>query len=543
MASPRRNPGRGPRPGTLARDDGISSGTLEDDYELEEQLAPKVWCVKHRVSHAPYVVYKLKKHKDGAYAGDSGNDKKKMGSMGAMVDKLCYDLVRLDHPNVCQLVEAFDDSRFTHLVYNKVVGKPILEFFSLAECWSEEKVAILARQAVRALCFVTESHIYHGALEPKNLFLDSEDHLVITDFGLAGFLKPLYLTHGPGTSMLYAPPEIVKAWLKACKRSDGSDFSKVKLNPDIARLELSEKSDLWSLGVILFTILGGRHPFKGSISDGELANQICSVELNFGIAMEGEMSTEATDFLSKSLLKDPLKRPTYATLMHHPWLHMEKRCKRQRMSSANLEVCKQLGSLSRESQFKRSMMRFMVAHVPPHSIRALEAAFDAMDADRSGTVSLVEFTKGLHKIPEFAIAKQEDINSFFAEIDVDGGGEIGVREFVAATLDSQKEVMEQILWETFQLLDVDNSGTVSAEELATAVRGGECHRLGQELVGDILARLESEIKEPLDFESFHILLFEEGGGFKASETPWYLAPCRGCKQAKMKSKPKDVVKA
>merc|ERR1719310_422140 len=87
------------------------SNALEEKYQVGKALAPKVFSVRHRVTQALYVAYRLKRERASA----------------ELTATTIGPLKALDHQNICQLIEAFSDKRYVYLVYSKVCGLPLLE--------------------------------------------------------------------------------------------------------------------------------------------------------------------------------------------------------------------------------------------------------------------------------------------------------------------------------------------------------------------------------------------------------------------------------
>lgn len=469
------------------------SSVLFDKYIPGRQLAPKCVEVTHRISRAVYVAYRLRKSSIPCKGLGAPRVAARLGRIQS-----------LDHPNICQLVDVFEDQQYVHLVYSKVAGPPLLEAISKKAGHSEDAVAAIAYQLARALHVGVDTGIFHGALAPKNLFMNG-DRVEITDFGLAGLMKPAALETGPCKSMFYMAPEMVKPFLGKCKDVKPDCRHSIKLESGLAS-KPSEAADIWSLGVIVFTLLSGRTPFLGNYKTGELAKNISSADLKFGHDMEGSVTKECLHFISRLLQKDPLRRPSAAEVLKHPWLHL------QRGAAAPMDpsIVEHLGTIQAESHLKKAMMRMIASRVPPDKIKELEAAFDAMDMNRDGMVCLREFRLGLAKLGFSKDLNNAEIEAVFKELDHDGCGKIGFREFLAATIDSQRILVDEVLWDVFKFIDRDRNGTVSREELASAVRNTE-GRLGQEYVDVIVDQLEWEIREDLTFEEFRALIMEEGG--------------------------------
>jgi len=91
--------------------------------------------------------------------------------------------------------------------------------------------------------------------------------------------------------------------------------------PEIIKKEkYDQKVDIWSAGVIVYFLLHGQQPFKGS-NQVQLYHNIINEELKIDPDDWEEISEDAKDFVIRCLNKDPKKRPSAAELLRHPWLN------------------------------------------------------------------------------------------------------------------------------------------------------------------------------------------------------------------------------
>ena len=83
-----------------------------------------------------------------------------------------------------------------------------------------------------------------------------------------------------------------------------------------------QKSDIWSLGIILHELLFGKRPFRAS-SIKSLAQKISSAKINYEADYWESVSIEAMDFIEKLLVKDPVARMDAASLLKESWLNTQ----------------------------------------------------------------------------------------------------------------------------------------------------------------------------------------------------------------------------
>lgn len=140
------------------------------------------------------------------------------------------------HPNVIELYDVYEDSNGVHLVLELCSGGELFDRIVAQEKYSEAEAATVIHQIARGLEAIHRANIVHRDLKPENcLFLDSrkDSPLKIMDFGLSSveeFTDPLVGLFG---SIDYVSPEAL---------SQGS---------------ITNKSDMWSVGVILYILLSG----------------------------------------------------------------------------------------------------------------------------------------------------------------------------------------------------------------------------------------------------------------------------------------------
>ncbi|CAL8308989.1 unnamed protein product [Gadus morhua 'NCC'] len=210
------------------------------------------------------------------------------------------------HPNIVKLHEVYTDQYHTYLVMELLGGGELLERIKRKKLFGEAEASQLLRHLVSAVSHMHEAGVVHRDLKPENvLFADEAEDAVlkVIDFGFArlcpaggGRLQT------PCFTLQYAAPELFDAagYDKAC--------------------------DLWSLGVILYTMLSGQVPFhseqRGMTSS--YASDIMQKIKEGDFSLDGEawkgVSEEAKELVKGLLTVDPEKRLKLADLKQDPWL-------------------------------------------------------------------------------------------------------------------------------------------------------------------------------------------------------------------------------
>lgn len=208
-----------------------------------------------------------------------------------------YDSLYDKYGNVFIIMEYCENGTFSKFLNNK----------SLKEKYALKFMA----QIVNALEYLFNNNIIHRDLKPQNILMDKNNTLKLSDFGFAKiFDDEEKMTKTICGSPIYMAPEIIKY------------------------NSYSNKSDLWSLGVILYEIIIGKTPYKAS-THLELINKIETTPIYLPLSIL--ISDHCRDLIQKLLQKDPNKRIDWHDLFDHPWLNSNEMNKKKESININLE--------------------------------------------------------------------------------------------------------------------------------------------------------------------------------------------------------------
>lgn len=213
------------------------------------------------------------------------------------------------HKNIVKLHEVVQDSAHTYLVFELLKGGELLERIRKRDRFTEAEASRIMKQLVSALSFLHGRGIVHRDLKPENLlFTDSSDQadIKIVDFGFARIIDQNEAMKTPCFTLEYAAPEVLRQ--AASRGSDGYD----------------ENCDLWSLGVVLYTMLSGRAPFHAGSRDESAASvmkRIRGGQFDFSDEAWKHVSPSAKRITQGLLTVDPLQRLRMPELLQNVWLH------------------------------------------------------------------------------------------------------------------------------------------------------------------------------------------------------------------------------
>jgi len=248
-------------------------------------------------------------------------------------------MAKLHHPNIVELIEAFDTPKKTYLILEFVSGGELFdEIINRDKPYYESDAADLVTQVLRAISYMNSMGIAHRDLKPENLLLDAEHNIKITDFGLSkDFSSDGKMITSCGTAT-YVAPEVLL----------GTGYD--------------TQCDVWSVGVITYILLSAHIPFDGE-DEAEMFERILSATYAFPSPMWDGISAEAKDFISKIFVVDPKKRITVSDAMEHSWLAGEAKAPNaegNRLHKSMMVNLKNFSESQRELRKKNSKQMLLV---------------------------------------------------------------------------------------------------------------------------------------------------------------------------------------
>ena len=194
-------------------------------------------------------------------------------------------LQKLDHPNIVRYYETYNDPKFVYLVMEHVSGEMLSEKKKKQpkHVFSEAEAASYMKSLFAAINHCHAQRIIHGDIKPDNIMINANNKVRLIDFGL---------------SKILAKRRTAKA--EVC----GTPFF---MSPEVIEGDDSMKSDIWSLGVILYSLVCGYLPFQGRSQD-EIFRRIKAVDFNMNHSEFKSISFECKDLIRKLLVHSTKKR-------------------------------------------------------------------------------------------------------------------------------------------------------------------------------------------------------------------------------------------
>ena len=207
---------------------------------------------------------------------------------------------KLDHPKVMRVFADGKRSRI-YMVMEWCEGRLLRDILDEGKIPHDRAIRI-AIGVLDALEYIHANGVVHRDLKPENIMVDANDNLKLIDFGIAGDSAARRLTYANFTATLGTPNYISPEQVKG-KRGDG-------------------RSDIFSVGVILYEMLTGKLPFSGPSPMAAMNDRL----LNYPTpprVVDPSISPQLQEILYRALERDPIKR--YAKAQNFQWdlLHQD----------------------------------------------------------------------------------------------------------------------------------------------------------------------------------------------------------------------------
>lgn len=205
-------------------------------------------------------------------------------------------LISLNHPNVIRYLELYEDKRTIFIVMEYIEGEILFDVISRRvknnKVFSEYEAAIIMKKLLQTIDFCHEHHIMHKDIKPNKVLVTSDGEIKLIDFGLSKW-KTYGKLHTSSETPFYMAPEVLEGIRTA-------------------------KSDIWSLGVLLFCLLSGTLPFVRD-SNETVYDKIKEGELSFDTRIWNKVSYDAQDLLTKMIDREYQHRYDAKECLGHEW--------------------------------------------------------------------------------------------------------------------------------------------------------------------------------------------------------------------------------
>ena len=203
----------------------------------------------------------------------------------------------LHHPNIVAFEHYFEDSENVYLLIEICLNQTLNELLKRRKKLTELEVQCYSVQIIKALKYLHSHRVIHRDLKLGNLFISEKMEIKVGDFGLATKLE----FDGERKRTVCGTPNYIAPEILEGKTGH------------------SYEVDIWSLGVIMYTLIIGKPPFETN-NVKETYKRIKTG--NYSFPENAVISEPAKDLIQSILVLDPRKRPSLDEIMKHDFFNM-----------------------------------------------------------------------------------------------------------------------------------------------------------------------------------------------------------------------------
>ena len=443
------------------KDLGSSTYDIKKVYAFESQLIGKGTYSKVRkalLRHDGHQMYTVK------------TIKKKSIEKHINFIKRELDILRqIDHPNIAFFFESYHSTEEFHFVIEYCGGGEFEQVLEQKGQIYETEAALYMYDMLLAVSYLHNLGIAHRDLKPQNFMVckDADATIKLVDFSLSKNFKVQKLLTPVG-SPYYVAPEVINGEA------------------------IDERSDIWSLGIIMYRMITGHFPFKAN-NRADLLNIIKNEQFELRGAPLSSTTEDCIQVLEAMVQKDPDQRKTAQEILKMPFFEAitNQAIIKGRDAMTDKRV-KALRSHHELTMFKKRVLIILVQiTVYPEEISALKDAFIYLDRDKTGVVTTEDLVFFFEENGyTFTMDQAKDL---LQQVCLRTPDYMSYIEFLAATIDRDYLLSKSNLELGFRRFDIDNSGNITELNLMECFRRFG-YKLSLEKAQEMIAEVDKENK-------------------------------------------------
>jgi calcium-dependent protein kinase len=362
------------------------------------------------------------------------------------LDKLQKELEilnRVDHPNIIKFYETYSDEKYYHIAMEYCKGGDVGK-----RRYNEIEAAFVLYKLITAISYLHSLGIVHRGIRPENILYENDTP--DADIRLIGFCDSLFLTNEYIDTIIGYPDYIA---------------------PEMLDKNYDFKSDIWSIGVVLYYMLSQALPFA-SQNASEIYTKLKDNEPPFTETCWTSIPDDTKKFIKCLLNKDPSERPTAIDVLNHNWFNSV--VTDFSFKQLNKSLLNSFKTYTNHNKLKKLFLKSILKELSndTEDIKKIKKLFYILDTEKTGKINVVNIIKAF-----------ETIGTKPKELKCLENQQLSYTKFILFLL--KKKFSSEILTNTFRLLDVDGNGKIEVEDLSNVYKRSGRYKSHKE-INDLL---------------------------------------------------------
>lgn len=359
---------------------------------------------------------------------------------------------KMCHPNIVRLHETFENDSHIFMVLEGCLGGELFDRLVAEGRFAERDALRVGYQIGSALRHLHGVQVCHRDIQPETFFLAEEGPLNETgvkliDFSTAREFSIDSRMQTKVCTLHYVAPEILTC-------ADG----------------YTEKVDIWSYGVLLYTMIAGAPPFNAE-SEMEILNLVKVGKFDYAPASVWSGVEDSTrDLINKCLTGNPEERPTTLGIMDHA--AMQRAEADGAVYTASDVLGKSTSSTSvgtpKSSNTVKAAFSMMAEVISDAQVEELRALFKEADEDETGMVELEDTVEKLKEMVQHN-SEATQAKDLLQLLNQGISGRVNYTMYLATMTDRRRHLRREAARAVFNNFDIDKNGNISLYEIAQAL--------------------------------------------------------------------------
>ena len=426
-------------------------------------------------------------------------------------------LSRLDHPNIMRIYEFFEDKDNFYIITEFCDQGDLAGKMDEEGKLSEVLVKYFMNQVFVAISYLHSQGVFHGDIKRENILLESLDESINAKNTINSIEKDSNIQKeisnpkniSDKTRKLLKELSTIEVKLvdfgaakmfSSHKRMSGIIGTTYYCSPEVIDNLYREECDEWACGILMYILLTGYPPFDGD-SEEEIFDKIKNDKVDLNVKEFKKVSKNCKNLINLLLQKDPEQRIKAKDALKHPFFTEDLNVNDLLTVNTDMTL---LTSLKNSSLSKSKFQDAVIAYIAlnftdKNEENKIKEIFRKMSTDKSNF--LIDINTFVNCLMESDVGINEDeAKNIFQNIDNDKNGFIEYQELVRALTDKKKLLSDTNLKEAFDFFDVDNSKTITWDEIARVVfQGKEVH---EDLMKSFLKEIGKTENDPITYNEF-----------------------------------------